>query len=281
MATGDIRERARALEKLLGHSNARPSLAGPSLKGQPFTLASANEWTTAWAESEAAVLTVAVDGFRQWTRLWILGELRITAGIVTGSTGSVQGPPPMLVSAMRTSSLLPTRGEARLFCEKAAAVLDSWFGSVRDMLSVPNLFWYPTFVAHPGPTAPPTPCGLARLSEMSQLAGALLSPAMLAADLHGRATTPNWSKHFGDNKLGDNKSADLGRIVCERIAKDLVSYTQQVFQVALVQGVMGFGTVTGYSPPAVTVGRVIGRTIPCPGFLGAVDAVPSPLLTRA
>ena len=97
---------------------------------------------------------MAVDGFRQWTRLWVLGELRITGGIVTGSTGSVQGPPPMLVSAMQTSPLLPKRSEAGRFCEKAAAVLDASFGSVRDMLSVPNLFWYPTFVAHSGPTAP-------------------------------------------------------------------------------------------------------------------------------
>jgi hypothetical protein len=68
---------------------------------------------------------VAVDGFRQWTRLWILGELHITGGIVTGSTGSVQGPPPMLVSAMKTSPLLPKRGEAGRYCEKAAAVLDA------------------------------------------------------------------------------------------------------------------------------------------------------------
>jgi hypothetical protein len=281
MATGDIRERAKALEKLLGHANARPPSAGPSLKGKPFTLASANEWTTAWAESEAAVITVAVDGFRNWTRLWTLGELRIDGGMVTGPTGCVQGPPPMLVAAMLASSLLPSRGEARLFCERAAAVLDTWFGSVRDMLSVPTLLWYPMFVAHPGPTAPPTPSVPGRLSDMAQLAGGLLSPAMLAENLYGRATTPDWSKHFGDNKLGDNKSGDLGRIVCERIAKDLVSYTQQVFQIAVVQGVMGFGTVLGYAPPAVTVGRVIGRTIPCSGFLRAVDGVPSPLLTRA
>jgi hypothetical protein len=187
----------------------------------------------------------------------------------------------MLVPAMLGSPLVPKRPEARMFCEKAAAVVDKWWLSVRDMLSVPTLPWYPTFVAHPGPTAPPTPCVPGRLSDMAQLAGALLNPVILANDLYGKATTPNWAKHFGDNKLGNNKSGDLGQIVCERIAKDLVSYTQQVFQVAMVQGVMGFGTVIGYAPPAVTVGRVSGRTIPCSGFLHAVESVPSPLLTRA
>jgi hypothetical protein len=281
MAPGDIRERARALEKLLGHGNARPTSPAPSLKGQPFTLASATEWTTAWAASEVAVLTVAVDGFRDWTRLWTLGELRISGGVVMGSTGCVQGPASTLRATLGGSSLVPARNEARMFCEKAVGVVDGWLMNVRDMLSVPNLLWYPTFAAYPGAMAPPTPNVPARLNDMAQIAGGFLAPAILGADLYGKATTPNWAKHFGDNKLGNNQSGDLGRIVCDRIAKDLTEYIRQVFQLATVQGVLGTGTVQGYGPPAVTVGRVIGRTLPCPGFLRGVEAVPSPLLTRA
>ena len=100
-------------------------------------------------------------------------------------------------------------------------------------------------------------------------------PALLAEELRSKATTPLWAKHFGDHQ------GDLGRIVSERIAKDLVNYVRQVFDQASVQGVMGFGNVVGFNPPVVTMGRVEGRTVPSIGFLRGVESVPSPLLTRA
>jgi hypothetical protein len=169
MASENITQRAKALQALLGQSNRNSRPAAPSLKGQPFALASVDEWTRAWAESEVAVVTVTVECFRTWASLWMLGELRISGGMVMGPTGSVKGAPPMLAPAMATSSLMPKRAEARQFCERAAGIIDAWLVRVRDMLSVANLLWYPTFVMHPGPVASQTPCVVGRLSEMARL----------------------------------------------------------------------------------------------------------------
>ena len=275
MPQESIGQRARDLQRLLGHSGARAASPAPSLRGQPFTLASLDEWTAAWAESEVAVLTTAVEVFRSWTQMWMLRELHITGGMAIGAPGCVQGPPSLVAATIMGSSLMPKRAEARQFCEKAAVVIDRWFGRVREALSVPTLPWYPSFVMHPGPVAPMTPCAPGRMSDLTQLAGGVMIDAVLADELYREATTPGWAKHFGDNQ------GDLGRIVCNRIAKDLVAYVHQVFQLAMVQGVMGQGTVLGYAPPAVVAGPVVGRTIPSVGFLRGVESVPSPLLLRS
>jgi hypothetical protein len=275
MQQESIKLRAEKLQRLLGKPGGpAPPSPVPSLKGQPFNLVSLDEWAREWAASEVAILTVAVEGFRRWTHQWILGPLRIDGGFVSGSPGCVLGPPPLLVPAMLSSPLLPKRPEARQYCEGAAATLDAWLRRIRDQLTVMPKMWYPGFAAHLGPTAPPTPALPVPLQELAVLTAPQFVVPMLADELYGKAA-PTWARYFG------NHQGDLGRLVSDRIAKDMVAYVQAVFRMAMVQGVMGTGQVQGFAPPQYMVGRVMGQTLPRVGFLVGVDAVPSPLLMRA
>jgi len=94
----------------------------------------------------------------------------------------------------------------------------------------------------------------------------------LALDLHEKATTKQWSAHFGEHQ------SDLGTLVCQSIAKRLCKMMEAVLDLAMVTGVMGTGTVPTCVPPANVPGQVIGFTLPRQDFLvGVQGAVASSL----
>lgn len=266
MSTEQIRQRAEKLQKQLGMRDSGPLTKPAPLKGTPFNLASMDEWTTTWAESEAAVIEVVGKRFPSWTREWMLRPLQIIGQIAMGTPYCVSGSPPSIAAAMLGYSARPKRPEGQAFCDKAAGVLDPWLVSIRDSLMQGGKPMYPTFAAYPLHVVPPTPNMPMRLREFTfGLTEAQLQPQLLALQLYEKATTKQWSAHFGEHQ------GDLGKLVCESIAQRLCVMVQSVLDLAMVTNVMGAGTVPTCLPPANVPGPVIGYTIPKTDFLTGVD----------
>ncbi len=272
MSTEQIRQRAQELQRQLG-MRAKPTLAVParSLKDTPFNLASLDEWTTTWAESEAAVVAVTGKRFSSWTSEWVLNPLQIRGQIAMGTPYCVSGPPPLIAAAMQAYAARPKRLEGQEFCDKAASVIDAWLLRIRDSLMQGGKPMYPNFAMYHQHVVPPMPNMPMKLREFTfGLTEAQLVPQQLALELHEKATTKQWSAHFGEHQ------SDLGTLVCESIAKRLCNMMQLVLDIAMVTNVMGTGTVPGCMPPANVPGPVIGFTLPKPDFLvgvpGAVGA---------
>ena len=267
MSTEQIRQRAQQLQRQLGVRNTTtPTKPTTSLKGTPFNLASMDEWTTTWAESEAAVIAVVGKRFPSWTREWMLRELKIIGQIAMGTPYCVSGAPPLIAATMLGYAARPKRLEGQAFCDKAANVIDAWLISIRDSLMQGGKPMYPTFAAYHQHVVAPTPNLPMRLREFTfGLTEGLLNPQMLALQLHEKATTKQWSAHFGEHQ------SDLGKLVCESIAKRLCDMMQMVLDLAMVTNVLGTGTVPGCLPPANVPGPVIGFTLPKTDFLTGVD----------
>lgn len=274
LPSAEIKTKAHKLEKLLGgghgRGNARLTPA-PKLAGKPFTAVSPAVWTEIWAQTEHCVTTVALEGFAEWTTMWVLEPVNFMGGTVAAGTGSVGGAPPTLQVRLRTSGdLAPSRPEALLFCQDALEVIEKTFLEFRRMLTVPTQAWYPQFVMYMGPVAPPTPNIPGRFAAMTQIAEALLNQTLLADSLYrgalGREEVKQWSAHFGTNQK------DIGRVVCDVIAARVLHGLHSVIQQAMVTNVMAMGTVVGFAPPVVMGGPVVARTIPAVGFLQGVQS---------
>jgi hypothetical protein len=123
----------------------------------------------------------------------------------------------------------------------AAAIGICWELWQRSV-SVPNLPWYPTFAAFPGPAAPPTPnvpTPLVMLQNAALMSGSRLKSQMLAA-------------YTGDHEWHSE--------LFDAVASGLERAFQLWLSCQLVANVMGTGPVPQFAPPEVPVGKVLGGT---------------------
>lgn len=124
-----------------------------------------------------------------------------------------------------------------------AAGIGSCWENWQRSVSVPGLPWYPSFVAFPGPMAPPTPNIPMPLVALTQspihLNGSQLKAQMLL-------------RYSGDNEWPGE--------LFESVAAGLEAAFQLWAPSQMVTNVMGTGTVPTFAPPYVPVGPVVGGT---------------------
>ena len=262
-----IQQRARELEQQLGFTGNR-GVSPPPPVGQipnPNTLVTPPAWLELWAVCEHLVGTVTVEGVLEWLPQLMLQPCPIQGPIVTGAPGCVIGPGPGLHARLIRSPQLPQRQEARTFCERAVQRLDKLLELWRAQLAPMGLSWYPPYAAAPGPMAPSIPNVTCRLEDIARVAGPMLSATLVAQDLKN-ALDPAWSGLYG--------TEDIGKKVCDGIGAYVEGFFKMISASSMVQNVMGSGQVTGFAPPHVTVGMVMGHTQTAAGFITVVNTRP-------
>ncbi|WP_299472572.1 hypothetical protein [uncultured Roseibium sp.] len=178
--------------------------------------------------------------------------IKIMSVSAIGQPGCLTGPN-LLVHILSHKDVVGLTGtDAKIRDAVAEAVSDAFF-LWQSKVMVPGLPWYPAFAAWPGPHAPPTPnvpmplivCPSAKLAKLTSAAS--LSKAI-------KDGLPSSMKDKGP--------------YCTAVATSLAAGFMSWLPSAQIMGVMGFGPVPSYAPPAVNAGPVVnGKTIEAPGCL--------------
>jgi len=166
-AETDLKRPARTIDPAM-----TPARAIPSPEKMPVVQ---NQWP-GWIGSAKKSIRA---GIPQWVNM-----VKLKDGVVNGATvtdGSLTGPSllPMLTPSLMADGV-PNSVINGLMGPVAEAVT-FWASSVR----VPNLPWYPTFVAVPAPVAPPTKSPATPLATLIQMK-TFVEPAMLTLTVRAR-----------------------------------------------------------------------------------------------
>lgn len=195
----------------------------------------------------------------------------INGSVAVGVPMCLTGPDlaPMIKMSPSLSTLRMSANEKdqqikSLFDSIADAISES-FELYQNAVTVPGLPWYPTFVAVPGPVAPPTPnipmplivcCSYC----MSSITGATNLKNAIWSTLSPAQKTP----------VVEGFLEDFSVVVSSAFSLWIMS--------SMVQLVMGHGSVPTFAPPYVPVGPVMnGTVIPAPGHLMATSGLSFPL----
>jgi hypothetical protein len=193
--------------------------AAPSVDAEKFLGSISEAICSAWATWQASATMVGV--------------------IINGPTamgGQIVGPPlAPLILAMGPKAKPP---ELKLTTAFANTIGTAWL-TFTATVKVAGLPWYPSFVAFPGPVAPPTPnipCPFAALTMVAvSVSASALKSKMVAM-----------SGHLGNEGL------------CDAMG-DAFEKTFNIWKVStMVTNVLGTGPVPTFAPPYVPVGPVVG-----------------------
>jgi hypothetical protein len=191
----------------------------PPLDAEKFLDGISEAICSAWATWQASATLVGVI---------------INGPIASG--GHIVGPPLMPLILATGPKASPQ--EIKLTSAAANVIGKAWLNLIATV-KVPGMPWYPSFVAFPGPVAPPTPnipCPFAALTMVAAtVSSSALKPQMVA--LAGQP---------GHESL------------CDAVADTL----EKVFNIwkvsTMVTNVLGTGPVPTFAPPYVPVGPVVG-----------------------
>lgn len=158
--------------------------------------------------------------------------------VINGPTavgGHIVGPP--LAPLILATGPKARQQDLKLTMAVADVVGTAWL-SFTATVKVPGMPWYPSFVAFPGPVAPPTPnipCPFAALTMVA----VSVSASVLKSKMAGIAGLGNESLC---GAIGDafEKSLNLWKVS------------------TMVTNVMGTGPIPTFAPPYVPVGPVVG-----------------------
>ena len=187
-------------------------------------------------------LTAAIEfGFNLYRKSAGLVDVVINGSQAVG--GKLQGPnlDKLILSAPVVATWTGPRVAVR---EAVARGLHQQWLKLAESVKVPGLPWYPSFVAFPGPMAPPTP----------NVPGPFV---LLPHD--ASATAPSVLKLAMRSSL--NGRFDYSDEFFESLATGFDSALRFWKGVQMVMGVMGTGPVPNFAPPYIPVGPVVGGSI--------------------
>jgi hypothetical protein len=185
-----------------------------------------------WVQGAKSGVTTAVSVWANSARLTgvMVNSLTATGGRIRGSF------PGGLVSAMVAGQGAPGNISSA-FGRATAAAWSGWTGTVM----VPGLPWYPSFVAWPGPMAPPMPNTPSPLIMIAP--GAFINSGSVSSSIIG--------------SLGEN-SSDEGAAEAVQQFAEWLSLSFTIWSISSqVTLVMGKGPVPSFAPPYIPVGPVI------------------------
>jgi hypothetical protein len=188
-------------------------------------------------------------GHDQWRAQAYFKDIKINANTAIG--GMLEGP--ALGPLIRTYLGVAGTGASKKYGDAVVGGVGDAWGEFQRTFSVPGLPWFPSFVAFPGPMAPPTPN----------------VPTPLVTCRHdARKVSASALKARMDRYLTGSDPEDARLLQAIAQAFELV-VTQWLAQQP-VTNVMGSGPVPTYAPPYVPVGPVVmGDNIATPGHLMA------------
>lgn len=200
-------------------------------------------WYTGYVATVCNAVAQALD---VWRKTVYLEGVTITAGLATGGR---------LRASVSIEQQILQRAPSgwEVYNKAIAAGLHNQFQSFADKVSVPGLPWYPSFVAYPGPAAPPTenqPCPLLAIawSARKQLEAGPISDMIV-------------------NKLPNPKPA-CGKDIAKAIGSGIEMAVAVWLTEQQVRFALGRGPVPTYRYPFVPAGPVMmGSIIPTPGHL--------------
>jgi hypothetical protein len=162
---------------------------------------------------------------------------------ISASGGSVSGPllSPLIVGNGPQQGLW---GNAPAYTRAIADGLGSCWHDWEQSVRVPNLPWYPSFVAFPGPSAPPMP------NVPSPMTALTWSPGAIAADTIKATIT---RKLLQPGPYSDE--------LFQAVAAGFTAALAMWFPAQTVSNVLGRGSVPNFAPPYVPVGPVVAGSI--------------------
>jgi len=188
-----------------------------------------------WVQGAKSGVTTAVS-------VWA-NSARLTGVVVNGPIavgGRIRGSfPSGLVAAMVAGQAAPGNVSSA-FSRATAAAWSGWTRTVR----VPGLPWYPSFVAWPGPMAPPMPNITSPLMMIAP--GAFINSGSVSSSIMGS---------LGEN-ASDEGAAEAVQQFAQWLSLSFIIWAASS-QVMLV---MGQGPVPTFAPPYIPVGPVVGGT---------------------
>ncbi len=190
----------------------------------------------------AQVIASANNALGMWRSTARFTFVRVEAIMAISGQGCVSGPhvSGFILGSLPLDSLSP---DDLKLAEAAASGIGSCMAEFQRSIHVPGLPWYPSFVAFPGPFAPPTPNVPSALAGMS-------NPGAVSVGAMQSAIT---------GKLGGGGGAQAGKAAA--IAAAVGSQYSAFAVSASVRMVMGTGPVPSFAPPAVPVGPVVNGTV--------------------
>ena len=190
-----------------------------------------------------------VNAHNMWRQQAVLKDVKISA--ITANGGSIQGPSlsPLIKSQIPGTALF---GTAATIAQAVADGLDGCWQSWQSSVRVPGLPWWPSFVAVPGPLAPPTPNVPSPLSALTWNAATISADVMTQTMKSKQLTLAPFS-------------GELFASIATGFARALELW----FPSQQVTNVLGKGPVPTFAPPYVPVGPVVaGDTVAqLPNFL--------------
>jgi len=210
--------------------------------------------TTTSNVNRTALLQAVRYAHDQWRLQARFQNIQIMAASATGGPGCLQGPDldPLICNA---PTVIAQLGAMRDLRDAVAEGVADCFGEWQQQVTVPGLPWYPSFVAFPGPMAPPMPnVPMPLIALASSGIGQIISTTALKQAM--------W------NALpAALKTQDVGNFMTD-IATRLVLHFSRWLSMQQVTQVMGRGPVPSFAPPYVPVGPVVGGDIiSTPGHL--------------
>ncbi|MBE9514082.1 MAG: hypothetical protein IMY83_03515 [Chloroflexi bacterium] len=228
---------------------SRRTLAGTLERYKREIAISAEEdkWGT-WLEGAMDAISEAVA---VWSTQVTFVDVTINSLIAVGQPGTLDGPSlnPQL------SSLMVTREVPENIAEKLSNVIANLWEDWQSKVVIPGLPWYPSFMAYPGPLAPPTPN---------------IPTPLIALGSSGMASVTS------DQVILEKLGAELGSLANTEGAVNNLEHFSLSFSIrflnwsttTMVQNVIGQGPIPIYAPPYVNAGPVVmGNVISAPGVL--------------
>ena len=206
----------------------------------------------AWTQEYSEYINAICDAIRlahgQWKVQAKLRNLRINASTALGGPGCVEGPEleSMIKNGPGVVSGRGLFGSAARATNAIARGISKAFKEYQDHITVPGLAWYPSFVAFPGPMAPPMPNVPVPLVSMPSTHLPRLRQDVVAGYMKselGAASFPF--------------SNELFVSIADAFEKAVMIW----IPTQMVMLVLGKGPIPTFAPPYVPVGPVVGGDI--------------------
>jgi len=169
--------------------------------------------------------------------------------------------PPGCLSAPNVSSIIQADLEAEMdtienfeMAKAVSKVLGRFLNEWKNGFRIPGLSWYPVYQYFPGPVAPPMPNIPTPLSAIPSLFEFYLTHKenMISEILR---------------ELPSEMDNEVNRETLETFGDRTVNYFENWISSSYMVGLMGMGSIPGFSPPMSFGGPVHGQVLPKAGVL--------------
>ena len=201
-----------------------------------------------WGKCGDGAFSGAVQAVRTWQTQARFRNIKVNSAVAISPPGVLTGPSlDNLIKAGMIAEQCP-QAIVDKFASAVAGAWRDWQNGVR----VPGLPWYPSFIAFPGPQAPPTPNVPIPLSALPSSGLNKLKANGLEAELNAKLSGVR-------NQPG--AQAAIKKFANQFGARFIVWRNSQ-----FVTNVLGKGRVPNFAPPLVPIGPVVnGSASSAPG----------------